>query len=151
MTCVQRKRSGRKPEQIRHVGHLIVRQRAERDPAEHQRKRDRHRQHAAPEQDTGASTSAERERWRMKVCATRLRARQAESVATVPRNNSGLPEQFPAAIPVDARRRFVEPHVVVVDDAPCGEDHREGVDHQRGIEILQIARTDHDRSHQQAP
>ena len=34
---------------------------------------------------------------------------------------------------------FSEPDVVVVNDAPGGEDDGEGIDHERGIEVLQVA------------
>ena len=31
----------------------------------------------------------------------------------------------------------------MVDDSPGGENHRKSVDHQSGVEVLKIARTDH--------
>ena len=57
--------------------------------------------------------------------------------------DAALPEQLPAALPIDAGRRFPNPDRIVKDDTPSSEDDREGVDDKRGIEILQIARTEH--------
>ena len=60
-----------------------------------------------------------------------------------------LAHELPAAPPEDARGRLLQPDRVVIGDAPGREDHREGVEDERGVEVLQVPRPDHDRGHQQ--
>ena len=47
--------------------------------------------------------------------------------------------QLECAFEEPPRRRLVQPDRVVIHDAPGGEDDRERVDHQRRIEVLQVA------------
>src|SRR5215468_8709877 len=57
--------------------------------------------------------------------------------------------QLPSAVPIQPRRRFIEPDIVVVNNAPGCKDDRERVDHQCGIEVLKIARADYDCRYEQ--
>ena len=67
-------------------------------------------------------------------------------------DNAPPAEQLPAPIPIHSRRRLFEPDVVMVDHAPCGEDHGESVDHQCRVEVLQVPRTHHNcRDQQRGP
>src|SRR6516164_10505352 len=59
-------------------------------------------------------------------------------------------EKLPAALPVDACRRLPNPDRIVIDDAPCREDDGEGIDNQRGVEILKIARPEDNSRNQNA-
>src|SRR5690606_13057950 len=58
-------------------------------------------------------------------------------------------EDLPAAAPVDERRRAMEPHRVAIRDAECGEQRRERIADQRGVEVRQIARADDDGNAEQ--
>ncbi len=84
----------------------------------------------------------------MNVWATRFRPASWTRVRLVLAAISLLPEQFPASTPVYACWRFIQPDIVVIDNAPRGENNGECVNHQGRVEVLQIARPDHDRGHQ---
>src|SRR5262252_2312188 len=64
--------------------------------------------------------------------------------------NSLPPEELPAALPIYARGRLVEPNAIVIHHAPRGEDDRESVNHKRRVEVLQIARTHDDGCNEEA-
>ncbi len=118
------------------------------DPAEDQRKGDQHRQHAAPEEELVHPPAQDRalaDEGLGREVGPGQRQQAAEAA-----QDAEPADELPAAAPVDLRRRLLQPDPVVVDHAPGGEDRGEGVDHQGRIEILQVARADHDGGHQGA-
>ena len=58
-------------------------------------------------------------------------------------NHTALFEELPTTLPIDARWWLSNPDRVVVDHTPGREDDRKSVDNERGIEVLKIARTQH--------
>ena len=139
---VEAEAAGGKSKEVSDVGQLVARQSAEMDPAEDQGEGDGDRQHAAPEEalvHPPSQTGAVRDE------ALRSQVSEGESGDTGgAAQQSATAEELPTAIPVDAGGRLLQPDIVMVDDAPGGEDHGEGVDDQGGIEVLQIARADRD-------
>src|SRR5215471_10275102 len=53
-------------------------------------------------------------------------------------------ERLPAAPPVPASRRPLEPHGVAVTQAEGGEEAGEGVANQGGVDVAQVARAEED-------
>src|SRR5689334_9987603 len=60
-----------------------------------------------------------------------------------------LTGELPSAPPEDARGRLPEPHRIMIQDAPRSEDDGEGIQRERRIEILKLARSNHNGRHQQ--
>ena len=85
----------------------------------------------------------------MNVCPSRCVANVASTGRRALRSGPSRADQLERPLEEPPRRRLVQPDRVVVDDAPGREDHREGVDHQRRIEVLQVPRADDDRRDQQ--
>ena len=85
----------------------------------------------------------------MNVCADDVACRQAQCARSCGESPSS-PKHLPAAPPDTCGRRLLQPDVVVIDHAPRREDAGERVDDQRGVEVLQIARTDDDGGDEQA-
>src|SRR5690606_10284185 len=58
----------------------------------------------------------------------------------------GIQKQLPAAAPVHARRRSLQPHVISIRNAEGSEECGERVSDKRCIEVVKIARADYDQS-----
>ena len=118
------------------VPHLVGGQAAEPNPPKDQGESDRHGQQAPPE-DQLVHPPAHRRAMSDKRLAKEVAHRQAAESAEALKDALRA-EKLPAAPPVHAGGRLVEPHHVVIHHAPGGEDDGESVDHQRRIEVLQI-------------
>src|SRR5579862_682710 len=63
---------------------------------------------------------------------------------------AALSKQLPSTLPIDAGWRFSNPDRIVKDHSPSGKNDCEGVDDERRIEILQIARAEYDSRNKNA-
>src|SRR5205807_2266425 len=138
---VDGKRAGGEAEDERAVRADVARYRLEVYPAEDEGKRDGEGEDAAPhDQRVGHAAgppAPEDEAVQRKI------GRDArEPVADVRRQILAAEEYLPAAVPIAARRRALQPHRVAVRDGKRGEEDGEGVADQRGVEVLQVARAD---------
>ena len=119
------------------------------DPAEDQRKRDRDREQAAPEQQLVHPPPQIRDRLRMNVCPSMC---VAKVVATSTERCAAAPR--PASVRTCARRTAALAACSArsrsdTRSPSMANDHRERVNHQRRIEVLQVSRADDDRGNQQ--
>src|SRR5437016_9386729 len=117
---MERKCSGWKPEEIRNVGILVVRQRTESDPSENQREGDCCGQDTTPAQALVHPPPKARS-----VCDEGLSHHVAAGdLNEVHRTaqDSFAPKELPAPAPIHAGRRLVQPDVVVISNAPRGKD-----------------------------
>ena len=67
-----------------------------------------------------------------------------------PSKDTRLAEKLPSPFPIHSRGWLIEPHAVVINDAPGRKDRRERVDDQGWIKVLEVARADNDGGYQQA-
>src|SRR5262249_23777332 len=126
----------RKTEQVSDIGHLIVRASAKRDPAEHQGERDRDAKQAPPKDGLVHPPS----QWGAlsdKALHEYMARRNPQDRARTAKR-AALPEQLPSPVPVQPGGRLIQPDVVMVDHTPGSENHRERVDDQCRIEVLQV-------------
>ena len=144
----QREGHDGKAENISDIRHRVFGQRPEMNPSEDERKGDGRGQQTSPEQ-----TLVHPPAQNGPVANKRLRGnvRDRDGAQATQASENSLPvEELPASLPVRLRRRLLQPHVVVIGDSPGGKDRCERVDHQRRIEVLQVARADENRGDEQA-
>src|SRR5215470_11153704 len=115
-----------KAEHVRHVDARILERAREVDPSEDQWKGDRRGEQASPE-DELVHGPAQCRPATDKDLGEELGNGIGEKTAKTSENTSPA-HDLESPLPVEARRRFLEPDPVVIGHAPGGEDAGEGVD-----------------------
>ena len=133
-----------KAEDERPVHVQVARHRLEVNPAPDQREGDGRRQQAAPH-DQPVREAAQPAAAKDVSVGGELQKRPPSQTDRVAGQRAAGEERLPAAAPVHAGRRTLQPHRVPVADAEGREERRERVADQRRIEVLQGARADDDR------
>ena len=145
---VKMKRLHSKAVDQNNVSLLIRRQRLERDPAENQRKSNQYSEDTSPEEQLvhppAQCRTASNEGLGRKLCCREAHKPRRSA------KDTRLAEKLPASFPIHSRGGLIEPHAIVVDDAPSRKDRRERVDDQGWIKVLKVTRPHHDGGYQQA-
>ena len=133
----------RDAEHERAVHVQVARHRLEVNPAPDQREGDRRGEQAAPH-DQPVREPAQPAAPEDEAVGGELEQRAAAQADGVAGQRAAREERLPAAPPVHARRRPLQPHRVAIGDAERREERREGVADERRVEVLQVARADDD-------
>ena len=145
---IGRKGDGRETEDIDLILMDVRRSGVKREPAKHQGEGDQNRQDAAPHDQPvrGPAAASARED---EVVEDELADDALNPYAHVAYNMPAHQEGLPAAPPVQAGGRPLQPNRIAIGDAADGEEGGKGISDERGIKVREVARTNHDQDSRQ--
>src|SRR5262245_61373099 len=138
------KSKGRKAEDVNAIPVDVVRERIEAEPAEDQRESDGNRNEAAPHDAQMSQTAQPAAADDEPVEGEQDADAPAELLDVFP-EVAAAEEDLPAALPVQGRRRPLQPHGVAIGQAEGCEQGGEGVADQCRVKFPQVTRPQDDQ------